>query len=471
MRLIHISDLHVLADPASPHNAKVQTRLDYIFQRYFLPSREDPNPDCRLIVSGDIIDNEGAVIPGTPAPIDMANLIALLPQASLVYATPGLQVLKTRKAMANALKMLANFRGKIYICPGNHDYAAWGNFYDRLYAEAFGAYLWAPLAQALCGTAPPRFNNSFLGGGGPCYFRAGAGAHIFALDSCIRGTKGLSFGRGEVGEPQRQRLETQLRALPEEDTKIVFLHHHPWHKDPIRIPPFSVPPLFTYPGSPSAETMALDDSASFLDTFTRTPIDYLLFGHKHGLLENISGIPGIRGRALAAECFFKSHNGFAIDLPGGGVSPISYGARATPVTELRIAPFSTFMYQGGYFLERDNDAWEEWQGGRKMYSFDEVDRSEDWITLYDRLRDVFVALPDADSGTAFFRGGSDADWTELYNVQRQVGEDPGNWYSPVSIPGGWGTAGGGQSVGSIWQSASGQSVGSGWQSGLLRGRS
>ena len=100
MKFIHLSDLHIHTN--SNDNVDVTATLSFISKNY---------PNHALIVTGDITD-DGA-----------------------------------EDQYANAYNLLKPFQGKLFICPGNHDFGALGNLYSHERALRFDQYLAKQLAQ------------------------------------------------------------------------------------------------------------------------------------------------------------------------------------------------------------------------------------------------------------------------------------------------------------------------------------
>jgi predicted MPP superfamily phosphohydrolase len=100
MKIIHISDLHFHRNKKD--NKKVSKTLDFIKQNY---------SSHYLIVTGDIVDD-------------------------------GHETQYKR-----AFEALGPFTGRIFICPGNHDFGALGNLFSRERAERFDEKLSIPLQQ------------------------------------------------------------------------------------------------------------------------------------------------------------------------------------------------------------------------------------------------------------------------------------------------------------------------------------
>jgi DNA repair exonuclease SbcCD nuclease subunit len=100
MKFLHISDLHLHRHERDNGNA--MTMFQFIKQHY---------PDHKLIVTGNITDDGH------------------------------------EKQYNRAYEALKPFTGNVFICPGNHDFGAAGNFYSRERGERFDEILSIPLQQ------------------------------------------------------------------------------------------------------------------------------------------------------------------------------------------------------------------------------------------------------------------------------------------------------------------------------------
>ena len=78
-----------------------------------------------------------------------------------------------------------------------------------------------------------------------------------------------------------------------------------------------------------------------------------------------------------------------------------------------------YLYSGGQFVNVGNTNWQEWQQKQLIFHFKETERDNGWITLYDASRNIWVALPKG-GGKSYYAWGGDSDWTELYNVRREL---------------------------------------------------
>ncbi len=206
MKFIHLSDLHIHS--SNDDNAELIARLDFISHHY---------PEHKLIITGDITD-DGAI-----------------------------------RQYENAYELLKPFIGRLYICPGNHDFGAVGNLYSEERARRFDSLLSIPLNQ----------NGTFKGDNAPVVNTIhddSASVLIIALDSNLETYYLFDFACGEIGKTQLQALDTILTAAPHGVVKIVFFHHHPFMvNDPF---------------------MILKDAESLARTIYRHA-EIILFGHKH----------------------------------------------------------------------------------------------------------------------------------------------------------------------------------------------
>lgn len=207
MKFIHLSDLHIHTHEAD--NTAVFSMLDFVEEKY---------PDHQLIITGDIAD-------------DGKN-----------------------EQFENAYTMLERFKGRVFICPGNHDFGAAGNFYSDERALRFDRVLAQQLNQG----------GTFKGDSTPVVNVLKDGSTkvmLIALDSNLETEHPFDFACGEIGESQLRALDTILgTASIRETTKVLFLHHHPFMvNDPF---------------------MELKDARALASTVYGR-VDLVLFGHKH----------------------------------------------------------------------------------------------------------------------------------------------------------------------------------------------
>lgn len=218
MRFIHLSDLHFHRHPSD--NVAVIALLDFIQQHY---------PHYKLIVTGDIVDDGD------------------------------------EKQFEEAFRALEPFTGRIFICPGNHDFGAAGNFYSQERGERFDQLLSKRLLQG----------GTFTGDNTPVVNVVSEGGErtmLIALDTNLETDHPFDFACGEVGEEQLASLKTILvNPATAGMIKMVFFHHHPFmHGNPF---------------------MQLTDARQLMRILYGR-VQVVLFGHKHvsGFWTNMNGI-------------------------------------------------------------------------------------------------------------------------------------------------------------------------------------
>ncbi len=207
MKFIHLSDLHIHTHDED--NAAVSSTLNVVAQKY---------PHHQVIITGDIADD------GTADQLD------------------------------NAYAMLQPFKGRIFFCPGNHDFGAAGNFYSEERALRFDLILSQQFNQG----------GTFKGDTTPVVNVLNEGnlaIMLIALDSNLETEHPFDFACGEIGESQLRALNTILSATSNPGmVKILFFHHHPFMvNDPF---------------------MELKDAEALARTIYGR-VDLVLFGHKH----------------------------------------------------------------------------------------------------------------------------------------------------------------------------------------------
>jgi 3',5'-cyclic AMP phosphodiesterase CpdA len=253
MKFLHLSDLHI--HTRDKDNVKVKSILNFILKKY---------PDHRLILTGDITDD------GAPAQYE------------------------------NAYALLKPFKDKIFICPGNHDFGAVGNFYGHERALRFDNILATQLDQG----------GTFKGDSTPVVNTIKDGDTdilLIALDSNLETEHPFDFACGEIGETQLKALKTILSTTQGAATvKMLFLHHHPFEVNN----PF----------------MELKD-AEALASAVYGRIDLIFFGHKHEMnqWENIWGTKYI----LASDNSPGKDFAKEITIDKTGVLP----PKSVPITE------------------------------------------------------------------------------------------------------------------------------------------
>ncbi len=207
MQFIHVSDLHF--HRSKDDNQEAVKLLAFIAKQY---------PAHFLIVTGDITDD------GDPQQYD------------------------------RAFDALCAFQGRIFICPGNHDFGAAGIMYERARARRFDEKLAGPLGQ----------NGTFAGSTQPVVNLVKEGGDqvlLIALDTNLETDTPFDFACGEIGKSQLRALDVILgnpgnAAM----TKFLLFHHHPF----MRNDPF----------------MELKDAGRLWPVVYRR-LDVMLFGHRH----------------------------------------------------------------------------------------------------------------------------------------------------------------------------------------------
>jgi 3',5'-cyclic AMP phosphodiesterase CpdA len=331
LSFLHISDLHVQADDNM--NADLRRRFKTILanQRYI---------DHFLIITGDIIDNEGVVPPGTslPAALD-GHVIAgqlVIPAFSgpalptpIPFPLPGGRVRvaskvnpahlkKTKQAFANAHKLLKPFLGRIVFCPGNHDYRLLGNIrhpdfikvYDKFqkpYLQALGSFQLSHFTNAQAWLHPFGILIIGLDSNGD---RAAYSAPYTNVDAIAQ------FAKGRLSAGQLSDLDAILGSFPANVPRIVFLHHDPVWRDGLH---------------------ELENGQDLIAK-VRGKADLVLFGHKHETKSYPkAGRYGARHKALAAGFFGFPKHGQRAEMWEFKVTPGPTGARIT-VPKKRTMP-------------------------------------------------------------------------------------------------------------------------------------
>jgi predicted phosphodiesterase len=212
IKIIHISDTHFHTN--ADDNKAAGAFLSGVMNEYFLSG------DNYLLHTGDVTDD------GHPEQYDNARG-ALLPFG----------------------------RGRVLVCPGNHDYGPSGVFYSEAAGHRFDDCLAAPL-----GYAEPYFPKKQ-----PVVrvLRDADGSRVMTIgiNAVLETLNPFDFSCGEVGVQQLAVLDAILAnpaAAP--IPKLVYLHFHPF--------------MHTH------RTMKLLDAAAFLAVL-RGRVQVLCFGHKH----------------------------------------------------------------------------------------------------------------------------------------------------------------------------------------------
>jgi 3',5'-cyclic AMP phosphodiesterase CpdA len=244
MKFIHLSDLHY--HTFQKDNTEATGTLNYVQGNY---------PLHNVIITGDITDDG---------------------KEDQFYA---------------AFRDLLPLKGRVFICPGNHDFGAAGNFYSQERAERFDRLLAVTLAQG----------GTFKGDSTPVVNILKddtAEVMLIALDTNLETEHPFDFASGEAGDQQLAALKTILSNPGSAGMKkILFFHHHPFmHNNPF---------------------MELKDArALFRAIYNR--VDVVLFGHKHvvGKWTNMNGISYI----LASDDSPGKNYAREIEIIGSSIS-------------------------------------------------------------------------------------------------------------------------------------------------------
>lgn len=235
IKFLHLSDLHIcekdsIKNSAGFTNGDTISMLNYSEKNYSKHT---------LIITGDIIDNQG---PST-----------------------------TRDEFSMAYKLLKRFKGRIYLCPGNHDFGVLGNVYVPTCASGFDSTFSALMKYYL----PAPVTTPIFAGDNDCIVHHTSNSStvitFYALDTNLETVSPFDFACGEVGQKQLKHLR-RLLASPKQanEIRILYFHHHP----------------FIY-----SNLMELKDSKE-LRKVVSGKVDVVLFGHNH-VQDDWSGLHGV----------------------------------------------------------------------------------------------------------------------------------------------------------------------------------
>jgi len=223
MKLIHLSDLHV---GQSDNEAKFQWIINHLNT-----ALEFEDPNYVIIITGDLIN-------------DAANK----------HAHRGV------RAMIDTLS--PRFSGRVFLCPGNHDYGNfWGGHHKFIahFRQLFDDYLQGSgdIEPSAYLPANMPYNSPF-----PVVDIMGEIVLIGLDTTADELNDGYSFGaEGRVGERQLRALD-RLLGLPQLSGKriVIYFHHHPYHA--------------------GNYLNRLKDADDFCNV-VRNRVHLLLFGHNH----------------------------------------------------------------------------------------------------------------------------------------------------------------------------------------------
>ena len=225
MKFLHLSDLHF--HRSNSDNKEALAVLAFVKKTY---------PEHYLIVTGDITDDGHY------------------------------------KQYECAQKALKDFKGRVFVCPGNHDFGALGNLYSYERALRFDEYLSVPLEQG----------GTFTGDNTPVVNMVRDGkteVMVIALDTNLETNHVFDFACGEVGECQMAGLKNIIEnPCSDRLVKLLMFHHHPF----ITCHPF----------------MELKDGRELVCTIYGR-VNLVLFGHKH--VSSLRAFPDQRLYYLASD--------------------------------------------------------------------------------------------------------------------------------------------------------------------------
>lgn len=244
MKFLHLSDLHF--SWSRDKNRPILDRLEFIQAAY---------PKHKIILTGDVVDD-------------------------------GIE-----NQYAQALLALQPFVGRIFACPGNHDFGLKGHVYIPSSAALFDEYINKGLKQNgnYAGANRPVINLISEEGEEPLM--------LLGLDTNLETLHPFDFACGEAGEGQLAGLESILNdpAGPRVK-KILYFHHHPF----MRNDPF----------------MEMKDARQLMRIIYNR-VHVVCFGHRHvsDKWENIGGIPYV----LAADNLPGKDYAREISVEGGQI--------------------------------------------------------------------------------------------------------------------------------------------------------
>lgn len=225
LKILVLSDLHINSSDAITNTAGFTNRETSNMLKRVQALYEDHI----LIVTGDIVDNQ------LGAPWNMAEF-------------------------NRAYDLLKPFKGRIYLCPGNHDFGLLGNAFEPVSPMSFDNVLSKRLVASPTAATPWSFigdngvNFAYLG-------HSGFVVNLYALDTNKETISVHDFARGMVGTTQLKQLTTRWLLPPKlpNEIRIVFFHHHPFIGE---------------------WQMELEDAADLRSALSGK-VDVVCFGHNH----------------------------------------------------------------------------------------------------------------------------------------------------------------------------------------------
>lgn len=209
IRIIHLSDLHIRSKGTRAENQNAAALVKEIIVRY----KSDGKSKTAVVMTGDLVDDGKTV----------------------QYRQLENIVLKPLRAKFTVLPV-----------PGNHDYAQWGNAFDKKAPDRFDKYVrkFPAYPKSWVDTMRPANERKVL---------------FVGVDSGDRKNQ-ASFANGIVDGGQRTDVENTLKDPKYADHfKVLYVHHHPFERDWF---------------------VSFHQASQFLEV-VRRKVDLLLFGHKH----------------------------------------------------------------------------------------------------------------------------------------------------------------------------------------------
>jgi len=241
-KFLHISDLHI-NHAGSPENINCKALVEFIIKTY---GSEDKD-NFAIVISGDIVHG-----------LTSRN------DASDEHADED-QYVNARDLLR---PLTQQFKGKVLIVPGNHDYSTTGvdfNEFEEYSYNLFNNYIVLQLlGDQSAKTAHPAAN--------PMYPRIieTTDTLFIGLDSGIGVVDKLfQIAKGEIGPAQLANLQKILSAEKHPPNNIVLcLHHHPFLRKK------------SIWNAVKRIAMKLND-AKKLNDIIKNKVDILCFGHMH----------------------------------------------------------------------------------------------------------------------------------------------------------------------------------------------
>lgn len=108
------------------------------------------------------------------------------------------------------------------------------------------------------------------------------------------------------------------------------------------------------------------------------------------------------------------------------LEPFEFNASENKLELLEMEEFEylgnqeKYTYLEGWFINKGNLQWEEWQRNNLSYRFVENTRDNGYIYLYEYSRDIWVAIPRV-GGRSYYAYSGSSSWADLYDVTKDQG--------------------------------------------------